>query len=119
MSRDNDQRKEGRDNITFYLRVFDGMSTRIVGHLINISSRGLMLFCEDPVVAGEDYRLRICLPATVLDRGEVVMSATSRWCSREDEFGFFRAGFQLHDTTPEILKNIELLVEKCGYNPAD
>lgn len=113
-----DQRREGRDRITFYLRVFDGKSTRIVGHLVNISSRGLLLICDEPVAVGEDYRLRLCLPAVVLDRREVVISATSRWCSREDESGFFRVGFQIHDPSPEMVNTVKLLVEKCGYNPA-
>ncbi len=112
-----DQRREGRDRITFYLRVFDGKSTRIVGHLVNISPRGLLLLCDDPVEAGEDYRLRLCLPPVVLDRREVVISATSRWCSRDDDSGFFRAGFQIHDPSPETVKTVEMLVEKCGYSP--
>ncbi|BCL59449.1 hypothetical protein DGMP_01420 [Desulfomarina profundi] len=114
----NDQRQEGRERITFYLRVFDGISTRIVGHLVDISTRGMLLLCEDPVAAGEDYRLRLCLPAVVLDRREVVISATSRWCSREDDSDFFRVGFQIVDSSPEIVKTVELLVEKCGYKVA-
>ncbi|WP_457577725.1 PilZ domain-containing protein [Desulfomarina sp.] len=116
---EDDRRVEDRDGIIFYLRVFDGKSTRIVGHLVNISPRGLLLLCDDPVVAGEDYRLRLCLPPVVADRREVVISATSRWCSREDDSEFYRAGFQIHDPSPEIAKTVDLLVEKCGYKPTD
>ncbi|MBE0582885.1 MAG: PilZ domain-containing protein, partial [Desulfofustis sp.] len=57
-----DKRKVQRWHLVFYLRVFDGASTTIVGHLVDISSRGLMLVCDEPIEKGRALTLRMKLP---------------------------------------------------------
>ncbi|HIQ37967.1 MAG TPA: hypothetical protein EYH36_08250 [Desulfocapsa sulfexigens] len=36
-----------RRHLVFYLRIFDGMSSRVLGHLMDISPSGLMLLSDE------------------------------------------------------------------------
>ena len=108
-------RKIERRYLVFYLRVFDGLSSRILGHLVDISERGIMLLSDGPIQVNEDYRLRMRLPTEMKDRNEIIFSATSRWCESDLNPDFFRAGFQMHNLKPKTKNLIEKLIRDFGY----
>jgi len=112
---DSELRKVERRHLVFYLRVFDGMGSRVIGHIVDISSRGLMLISESPVPVNEDYRLRMRLPAEMTDKEEIVIDATSRWCKQDENPDFYITGFQIHNLTPEIEKYITCLIEDFSF----
>ena len=106
-----EQRKVLRRHLVFYLRVFDGMSTRVLGHLADISSRGIMLVCEAPVQENEEFRLRMRLPREIAGRSEIVLDATCRWCRPDTNPEFYIAGFQVVGLEREFEELITRLVE--------
>lgn len=110
-----EQRQTTRRHLVFYLRVFDGMSSRVVGHLIDISAKGLMLLCDEPVALNEDYRLRMRLPQEIMESDEIVFKATSRWCRPDDNPDFYITGFQIQDLDSESEKTIASLIEEFGF----
>lgn len=114
--RDKDLRRVERRHLVFYLRVFDGMGSRVIGHIVDISSRGLMLISDNPVAINEDYRLRMRLPAEIVDKDEIVINATSRWCKQDENPDFYITGFQIHELTPDIEKYITCLIEDFSFN---
>jgi len=111
-----DKRQAERWYLVFYLRVFDGMSRKILGHLIDISEKGLMLICDNPVEVNEDYRLRMRLPNQMKDSDEIIFSATSRWCKNDDNPDFFLVGFQIYDLEPATRDLIKNLINDFSYN---
>jgi len=116
---ESEMRKVERRHLVFYLRVFDGMGSRVIGHIVDISSQGLMLISDSPVPVNEDYRLRMRLPAEIVDKDEIVIDATSRWCKQDENPDFYITGFQIHNLTPEIEKYITYLVEGFTFNEPD
>jgi hypothetical protein len=111
-----DLRQAERWYLVFYLRVFDGMSRKIFGHLVDISENGIMLISDNPVEVNEDYRLRMSLPSQMKDRYEIIFSATSRWCKPDANPDFYLIGFQIHDlesTTRDLIAN---LIKDFGQN---
>ncbi len=42
-------RKIERRYLVFYLRVFDGLSSKIIGHLVDITEEGIMLLSDSPI----------------------------------------------------------------------
>lgn len=110
-----EQRQVTRRHLVFYLRVFDGMSSRVVGHLIDISAKGLMLLCDEPVALNEDYRLRMRLPQEIVDSDEIVFKATSRWCRPDDNPDFYITGFQIQELDSGSEKTIGALIEEFGF----
>ncbi len=111
-----EQRQVTRRHLVFYLRVFDGMSSRVVGHLIDISSKGLMLLCDEPVALNEEYRLRMRLPLEIIDTDEIVFKSVSRWCRPDDNPDFYITGFQIEDLDSESERAISSLIEEFGFS---
>lgn len=113
-----DLRLADRMCLVFYLQVFDGLSNKILGHLINMSEKGVLLMTDGPVDLNEDYRLRIRLPAFVWDRHEVVLKGTSRWCRKELGRDQYFTGFQVYDLDTSTEKIISNLIKDLGYTEA-
>lgn len=111
-----DQRQVARRHLVFYLRIFDGMSSRVLGHLMDISPKGLMLLSDEPVAENEEYRLRMRLPKEVSGREEVVFEAVSRWCRQDENPDFYVVGFQIKDMGSETKESISHLIEEFGFS---
>ena len=109
-------RQADRWYLVYYLRVFDGMSRKILGHVVDLSEQGIMLISENPVEANMDYRLRMRLPSQMRDRDEIIFSATSKWCKSDVNPDFYLVGFQIYDLAPAIKEIIVRLIEDFSYN---
>ena len=112
-------RQAKRSNLVFYLRVFDGMSNNVLGHVADISSLGLMLISDTSMAVNENYSLRMRLPAEVSERGEMLINANSRWCKPDVNPDFYLAGFQIMDPTAEVEKHLHSLIRDYSYNESD
>ena len=113
--RPKEMRKVERRHLVFYLRVFDGMGSKVIGHIVDISPQGLMLISDNPVPVNEDYRLRMRLPAEIVDRDEIVINATSRWCRQDENPDFYITGFQIHNLTADVEKYISCLIDDFSF----
>ena len=113
--REREKRQVERKYLVFYLRVFDGLGSRVIGHLVNISSNGIMLLSDYPVPVNEEYKLRMRLPHELVDHGEIIFNALSRWCRKDTNPEFYVAGFQLHDISPRLKDNILCLIDEFSY----
>lgn len=111
-----EMRKVERRHLVFYLRVFDGMSSSVIGHIVDISAQGVMLVSDNPVPVNEKYSLRMRLPSEIADKEEIVFSATCCWCKKDVNPDFYIIGFRMHDLTPEIEKYILCLIEDFSFN---
>jgi len=109
-----EQRRTTRRHLVFYSRVFDGMSSRVLGHLMDISSEGLMLLSDGPVEVNEEYRLRMRLPKKVSGSDEIVFGAVSRWCRQDENPDFYVIGFQIQDMNDETRRSVADLIEEFG-----
>lgn len=109
-----EQRQRNRRHLVLYLRIFDGMSSRVLGHLMDISSDGLMLLCDEPMEVNEEYRLRMRLPKEVSGSKEIMFEAISRWCRQDDNPEFYVVGFQIQDMDRETRELLSHLIEDFG-----
>ena len=107
---DEEKRKFERRHLVFYLRIFDGMSSRVLGHLVDISTRGAMLVCDAPIHLNQEFRLRMRLPKEIGGRSELVLNASSRWCRPDTNPDFFVVGFQLAALEAEYEEYIKRLI---------
>lgn len=99
-----------RRHLVFYLRIFDGMGSRVLGHLVDISARGVMLVCDAPIQINQDFRLRMRLPKDIGGRSELVITATSRWSKPDTNPDFFLVGFQMESLDDEYEGYIKSLI---------
>jgi len=100
----------------FYLRIYNADSNKILGHLVDISEKGLMLICDGVVPINEEYQLRMRLPAQMKDRREILFRATSRWCKADANPDFFLAGFHLPLLELATRELILALIRDFSYN---
>ena len=54
-----ERRKLSRRNFSYYMRVLDEVTGKLIGHLSDISTDGFKLDCSRPVQLRVDLRLRI------------------------------------------------------------
>ncbi len=109
------KRKVDRKYLVFYLRVFDGMSSNVIGHVVNISSKGVMLLSDNPTPVNEEYRLRMRLPTEITERGEIIINATSRWCRQDVNPDFYLTGFQIQELSSTTKSNILCLIDDFSF----
>ncbi|THB72777.1 MAG: PilZ domain-containing protein [Desulfobulbaceae bacterium] len=109
--RGSDKRSVPRRHLVFYLRVFDGMSNRVLGHLADVSGRGMMLVTDSEVEPNLEFRLRMRLPREIGGRSEIVLNAISRWCKSDTNPDFFLVGFQINELNDEYEQHIQQLIE--------
>lgn len=112
---ENEQRQVARRHLVFYLRIFDGLGSRILGHLMDISHRGLMILSDEPIAVNEEYRLRMRLPQEVSGSDEIIFGAVSRWCRRDENPDFYIIGFQIQDMNNETRSLISDLIDEFGF----
>lgn len=110
-----EKRDTERKYLAFYLRVFNGTSPQVLGHVANISAQGIMLLSDKEIPLNEDYNLRMRFPTSGADKGELFFRATSRWSKKDENPDFFLTGFQIHDLKPEDQESILELLEEFSF----
>ena len=112
-SRD-EQRILNRHHLIYYLRVYDNTSSRVLGHVVDISPRGVMLISDEQLVPGEEYRLRMRFPGMSSSRDELIFEAICRWCRPDENPAFYLVGFQIQNLPPEEANFIQGLIRELG-----
>lgn len=110
-----EKRDTERKYLAFYLRVFDGASPQVLGHVVNLSAQGIMLLSDTEIPLDKDYTLRMRFPTSTADKGELLFKATSRWSKKDENPDFFLTGFQIHDLKPEDQESIIELLEEFSF----
>lgn len=109
------QRKVARRHLIYYLRVFDSKTNKLVGNLVDISTRGIMLVSDNPIEINKRYHLKMVLPETIEGSKEVEFEAESRWCQNDTNQDFYDTGFELIDPTNSFLEAVDKLVDDCLF----
>lgn len=110
-----EKRQVARRQLPFYLRIFDGMGSHVLGHLVDISSHGLMMLSDEPMAVNGEYRLRMRLPVKISGGDEIILVTVSRWCRQDSDPDFYVNGFQIEDMDDETRRLLNSLVEGFGF----
>lgn len=111
-----EMRQVERMHLVFYLRVFDGMGSKVLGHIVDISSKGVMLISDNPIPVNESFRLRMRLPAEIANKDELIFNATSRWCKQDVNPDFYITGFEIYDVDEDVAKYILCLIDDFSFH---
>ncbi|MCX4028456.1 PilZ domain-containing protein [Endozoicomonas sp. SM1973] len=97
-----------RHHLTEYLTVYNGYTDRAMGFIGNISTQGLMLISELPIMTGAEYQLLIKLPNNA---GVIDFIAVCLWCKADVDQRYFDSGFEIIHTH----RGIEDIVESLKH----
>ena len=106
-----ERRKIPRRHIVFYLRVFNADNNKILGHLANLTPRGMMLVSDAPVEKKQKFLLRMKLPKELAGRTEVSFEATCRWCRPDENPDFYISGFKIKSLDRDLESSLLQLVK--------
>ena len=111
-----EQRRLKRWRLIYHLRLFDRDSGASLGHVADISMRGLMLVHDMPIELEKDYSLSM---EYVNDSGEVdtlCLQGRSRWTGKNANPRFWNTGFSLSDPPEEAVELIMSMVDELGFD---
>lgn len=96
-----ERRKISRKNFSYYMRVMDEASGKLVGHISDISSGGFKLDSNQPIPLNINFRLRIDQTNEISDKSYLVFSASATWCQSDHlDPGTYNVGFKITEMTP-------------------
>ena len=96
-----ERRKLARRNFSYYMRVMDEVTGKLVGHLSDISTNGFKLDSQKPIPLKMALKLRIDQTGEVSNKRYLSFSAQAIWC-QVDQFdpNLYNVGFQILNMTP-------------------
>ena len=110
-----DRRALKRRHLIYYLRVFKVPENILLGHLVDITSEGLLLLSENPIPTGQTYRLRMKLPEVIFNQQTLEFNAFSLWSKTDVIEDFFVTGFRIPELDPLGIEILDKLIEDHGF----
>jgi len=89
-----DQRKEQRTHLIYYLRVFDRQTRSLFGHVVDISPSGMLVTSDKPMSNRTQYQLELEDITKIDHLATIDMDAECRWCQEDDSGELFDGGFR-------------------------
>ncbi len=91
-----ENRRIERRTFTYYMQVLDASTSKLLGHMSDISDEGFKMDSQYAIPLGKDFRMYINLSKEVADKTMLIFSARSRWC-KPDPFNpnSYIVGFQI------------------------
>jgi len=110
-----EKRQLKRVHLIYYLRIFDNETGANIGHLVDITTQGIMMISEEPIPSGKDFTFRMQLPATIIGREEIRFNARSLWCKKDFNPDFYVSGFRIEEISPGEVRTITALINAYGF----
>ena len=96
-----ERRKAQRQRFSFYMKVQNDETDSTVGHMVDISERGMRMETSAPLPLEKELHLRMELTPDVSDRLFIYFRARTKWI-RTDEImpNMYHVGMQIVDISP-------------------
>jgi len=109
-------RKEDRVGPYEFLAVFDYLTNKPIGELVNLSNGGAMMITPGPIKSATLLMCRLKLAGQKMGCYEIIFKAECRWCRKNISTGMWESGYKLNVTgkNKEILSYL-ILSLKLGY----
>lgn len=89
------QRNRIRRQAAQALLVYDLNTKLPMGQILDMSSVGMKLMTEEPMVVSRMYYCKIPLDKKIHGKSEVFLDAECRWCKHNPQTGWFNSGYLL------------------------
>ncbi len=110
-----ENRRLKRKHLIYYLRIFDASTRELIGHLVDITTEGIMVISEDALEGGKSYDLVMDLPEEIAGKKEMRITAVCKWTNNAANPDFYDSGFLIAENNEENLLIIKTLVQIFGF----
>ena len=110
-----DKRKVPRKKFAFYMRVLDDETEETVGHLVEVSVKGMRLETTAPLPLEQEYNVHMELTPDVSDKLFMFVSIRTKWCKTDDIMpNLYRVGFEIVNISPHDQEIYQRLLDMYG-----
>jgi hypothetical protein len=96
-----ERRKLARKNFTYYMRVLDEATGKLLGLISDISTGGFKVESSQPLPVNVDFLLRIDQMGELSNKTYMIFTARSKWCRRDTyDPTIYNVGFHIVEMSP-------------------
>jgi hypothetical protein len=114
MSQEN--RKEHRRHIIYYLQILEPESKKVIGRLVDITSIGIMIISEMALEPGKEFALQIALPEEFQEDRHIDLIGESVWCHKDVNPDYYAIGFKIEPPNEAAAGLIQKLIDEYGFH---
>jgi hypothetical protein len=97
------------------MRVLDDETEQTVGHLVEVSARGMRLETSTPHPLGVVYNVHMELTPDISDKLFMFATIRTKWCKTDDIMpNLYRVGFEIINMSPHDYEIYQRLLEIYG-----
>lgn len=111
-----DKRRRKRWHLIYYLRVFQCDGDKLLGHIVDITTEGLMLISETRIPTGKELDVRMEIPTEDGTPRNITMKTLSVWSDHDVNRSFYDTGFELVDPSADTIVQIQELIEELHFD---
>ena len=111
-----DKRRLKRWHLIYYLRVFECNSDQLLGHIVDLTTEGLMLISEKRIPLGQELDVRMEIPAEDGTKRNLTMKTHSVWSDLDVNRSFYDTGFELVEPSAETIAQIQGLIDELHFS---
>jgi len=112
----NGRRTIRRRHLIYYLRVWNTDTKELLGHVVDITTEGLMLVSDQPIELNKHFNLEMQWQGDDGEVKSIYFEAESRWEDKDINTSFCDTGFKILDQSAEILTPIREVIDEYGFN---
>ena len=107
-----DERHQQRWQLVNYLRLYNADDSQLLGHLVNITTEGIMLISETPLPTDTVFNLKMDLPSNQGNTQTISLNAHTVWTKPDVDPYFHCTGLQLLDCPEESINALASMITK-------
>ena len=102
-----------RRSLSYYMLVMEANTQETIGHLVDITPKGLLMDSPKPFPLEKVYRLHLETMPDVADKNYIVFTARTKWCLPDViEPYLYDIGFSIVDIAPHDAEIVQRIAEK-------
>ena len=113
---DSEHRRQKRWHLIYYLKVYDKNSGELIGHMADITTRGVMVINETPVEDNKAFTLSLELPENFGEDKFLEFEAESHWHDKDINPKYFANGFMITKITKKNMDILKEMIKRYFFN---
>ena len=110
-----ESRRMKRRHLVFYLEVYNE-SGGVLGHLVDLTTKGIKLVSKEPIKENKDFRLKMELPEEYFADKALHFNGHSLWSGPDVNPHFHATGFEISGLDEDARVIIRKLINELGFN---
>ena len=108
-----------RHHLPYYLQVYNRVTNKPLGYIVNISSQGMMLVSKNRLLTHAIFDMQIKLPVAIDGSKRIDFEALSHWCHPDVTPGCYDTGFSFNNPPEELKSLVKALAEYFKFQFLD